>query len=63
MKRTNLIVKSATLIMSIIVAGNIVTFDMNGNVAAKLTNNSAIIGSVVEAAEAAYLMQSLLDIC
>ena len=53
MKRTNLIVRSATLIMSIVIAGNIVAFGMNGNVAAKLTNNSAIIGSVVEAATVA----------
>ena len=51
MKRTNLVNKSVKLLMSVIIASSIVAMGSNGTVAATLTNNDAIISSIVMAAE------------
>ena len=51
MKRTNLVNKSVKLLLSIIIASSVVAMGSNGTVAATLTNNDAIISSIVMAAE------------
>ena len=51
MKRTNLVNKSVKLLMSVIIASSVVAMGSNGTVAATLTNNDAIISSIVMAAE------------
>lgn len=55
MKRTNLLRKSTNLLMSVLLAGSIIAVGANGTVAASISSNDAIIGSIVNAAEAQEL--------
>lgn len=55
MKRTNLLRKSTNLLMSVLLAGSIIAVGANGTVAASISSNDVIIGSIVNAAEAQEL--------
>ena len=55
MKRTNLLRKSTNLLMSVLLAGSIIAVGANGTVAASISSNDAIIGSIINAAEAQEL--------
>lgn len=55
MKRTNLIRKSINLALSVLVAGSIMAVGADGSTIASVSGNDAIIGSIVNAAEAQEL--------